>query len=206
MKSFRLCAVACLLGFWAVGAEPAATPTSVLVRLKDKSQVVGEFLGVHDGVCQVRTESLGLVRIPQAKIASIIFDKAEMAAGGTVALPGQAPGGLPTGLGGADATGDAANLAPLLKSITSSPELMGKVEGLREDPAIKSVVNDPEIMKAVESGDYKALFENEKVKALLQDPKVQSVTKQVLDGQAAKPAPKAQPRRAAPAAPAPTAP
>ena len=203
MYSFRLCLAACLLGFGVAAAEPVATPTKVVIQLKDQSQVVGEMVGLRDGVYQVRTESLGILRIPQSNIAGIVFDRSALAGERPVAGSGPAAAGQPTGAAaGADASPD---LAPLFKSITSNPDLMGKIEGLKEDADIQAVVNDPEIMKAVASGNFKALLENEKVKALMDNPQIQSLTKEVAATPPAVPAPPPQ-KRAAPKAPVQVAP
>jgi hypothetical protein len=199
-----------LAGICAVTAdEPAGSPPAALVRLKDKSQIAGRIVGLKDGVYEVRTESLGVVNVPESKVASITYERAAapVVAGGpetpaaTAATPEDAdPFDIDLDLFRAGLATTGLDFEALLKSMAANPALMVKVEALRKDASLQAVMNDPAIMKAVQSGDLAALLNNEKIKALLENPNVQAVTQDVLDGQAPKPTAAAKIEPAVPAA------
>ncbi|OGV67282.1 MAG: hypothetical protein A3K19_30175 [Lentisphaerae bacterium RIFOXYB12_FULL_65_16] len=200
MKAFALFTVFLLVGFCAVAADAPADGSAVaLIRLNDKSQIVGRIVGLKEGVYEIKTESLGLVNVPEGKVASIVYESSAVVSETERAAPAPAvaageedPWDIDVDQVGAGLGGAGLDFQSLLKSIAGNPALMSKVEGLRKDAALQAVVNDPAIMKAMQSGDLATLLNNDKIKALLQNPAVQSVTQDVLEGQPTPGAPAAK--------------
>ncbi|MCB1645253.1 MAG: hypothetical protein KDI36_07355 [Pseudomonadales bacterium] len=153
--------VTLLLLLWS-GALAAADKTFVL---RDGSQVRGEIVSFSNGVYEIRSSALGTLRVPDARVVSILTaDSASQSAP------------APTTAAGANSAMDFGSALDSIKSgIASSPDVMSQIMQLQHDPQMKEVLSDPAIMQAVQRLDFEALSRNPKFQALMNNAKVRQI-------------------------------
>ena len=169
--------VAGLMPVFAADPAPAAPPDVAFV-LKDKSSVRGAIIAFKDGIYEVKTKAMGVVRIPVAEIAQIDFEPDAAKAPPVERTP--LSGDLQTqanALFGFD---------EVFQTLASDPALMTKIQALADDPEIAALVNDPEIQQAIERGDFLGLSRNRKLWSLMEHEKVKEITRSLTAQQAAK--------------------
>lgn len=128
------------------------------IELKDGSVITGEVQSLNQGVYTIRSESLGTVKLEDAKVRTI-------RPRGTAPAPRQP-----------DQGGQARSLE---EKMLSDREVMAKIELLKDDPQFMKILDDPEILNALSSGDTAALMANPKFLQLLQNPTVQDIQQKV---------------------------
>jgi hypothetical protein len=69
----------------------------------------------------------------------------------------------------------------LQQRMLNDPEIMRRVQTLRDDPQVQAILADPAIAAALERGDLSALLADPKIQRLAKDPAVQSITRQVAE-------------------------
>jgi hypothetical protein len=127
------------------------------IELTDGSVVRAEVIALDHGIYSLRSDSLGEIKIPAAKINSIT--KRSLAAG-TAAAAGA----------------DRAQLDELRQSLVRDPATLGKIESLQNEPVVKDILNDEQTMRAIHAGDLDALMNDPKIKALMEHSTVQEIT------------------------------
>jgi len=125
------------------------------IELNDGSVITGEVLSLAGGVYTIRTDSLGTLKIDDAKVRAIRQQGA--------------PSSASTGQGG--------DAKALQNKMMNDQEIMGMIQSLKDDPQFTKVLEDPEIMNAVNSGDMASLMANPKFIQLLQNPTVRDIQK-----------------------------
>lgn len=128
-----------------------------VIELVDGSTVRAEVISLEQGIYSVRSDSLGEMQIPAARIRSISQD-----------------GGSAASVGALQA--DSAQLKGLRESMVQDPATMGKIQSLQSDPAIKAILNDQDTMRAIHAGDLDALQNDPKIKALMENSTVRELT------------------------------
>ncbi len=148
-----------LMAFGAAGlcGEPSA------ISLTDGNTLFGEVVAFDNGVYTVRTDSLGTVRIPASKIASI--------------RPGMDNKGL-------DSIRAVDPLVPPVEALgqkmMSDQEIMNIIYSLANDPEFQAILADTAVMSAVAAGDVQALLNNPKFIKLLSNPKVKKIQEKTI--------------------------
>ena len=69
--------------------------------------------------------------------------------------------------------------ADLQDRMSNDPEMMEKVETLRDDPLMQEILHDPSVAAALRSGDLGALLTNPKIGELMESPAVQDITREL---------------------------
>jgi hypothetical protein len=129
------------------------------IELKDGSIITGEVQSLAGGVYTIRTESLGTIKIDDAKVLAI-----------------RPRGQGASSSGPSDISSQARSLEERMQG---DEEVMNKIRSLKDDPAFQRVLDDPELMNAVNTGDVAALMANPKFLQLLQNPSVQDIQKKM---------------------------
>jgi len=123
------------------------------IELTDGSIITGEVLSLSSGVYTIKSNSLGTIKLEEAKIRAIRSKPTDAAAG------------------------TSGEMKALQGKMMSSAEIMSLIQSLQNDPEFKKVLEDPEIMKAVNAGDVASLTANPKFLKLLDNPTVQEIQK-----------------------------
>lgn len=140
------------------GAPLAAEMATI--ELTDGSTLNGELLSLKDGAYEIKTQSLGVLQIPQEDVA-LVSNKAK---------------GL-TAKGSGAASPDSTALADLQQQIVGNPETLSLIMGLGNDPTIQAVISDPEIKAAIASGDFEMLVAHPKIQQMMRHPTVRKITR-----------------------------
>jgi len=143
-----------MTGIFAVTA-PAAEIKEI--ELTDGSVITGEVLSLNSSVYTIKTDSLGTLKIDDAKVRSI----------------------RPQRMSSSRTVGQNSDATSLRDKMMSDQEVMGKIQSLKDDPQFNKILEDPEIMNAVSTGDMAALMANPKFLQLLQNPTVRDIQQKV---------------------------
>ena len=135
------------------------------IELTDGSIIYGQIVSVNEGVYAIKSESLGLIQLEEARIRAIRFGSSAQVRG--------APDSPAQDL-------QNARIQILQQSMMSDPEVMRIIMSLQEDPYFKEVLKDPDILKAVNSGDIDALLSNPKFIRLLNSPAIQEIGNKIM--------------------------
>ena len=130
--------------------------------LNDGSRIRGEVLSMKSGVYEIRTKSMGTIKIGSHQIESITTIS------GSGSIVTSTPATAPSG-----STQSA--FQSLQSSMTSNATIMSTIMELQNDPQMKAVLADPEVMRAVQNFDLDALANNPKIKALMNNSRVRSI-------------------------------
>ena len=125
------------------------------IELTDGSVITGEVLSLSSGVYTIKSNSLGTIKVEEAKIRAI-----------RAKSPDAGPGA-------------SSDVKALQGKMMSNAEIMNLIQSLQNDPEFKKVLEDPEIMKAVNAGDVASLTSNPKFLKLLDNPAVQEIQRKV---------------------------
>lgn len=123
-------------------------------ELLDGSIITGEIISFSDGTFILESESLGTIRIEEAKIRAIRSRK------NTERIPGD-------------------EVQALQKKMMGNEEIFAMILSLQNDPEFQAILQDPEIMSAVSSGDINALLSNQNFLKLLENSTIQDIGKMI---------------------------
>lgn len=123
------------------------------IELIDGSIITGEVQSLSSGVYTIKSNSLGTIKLEEAKIRAIRAKSSDAVAG------------------------SAGEMKALQGKMMSNAEIMSLIQSLQSDPEFKKVLEDPEIMKAVNAGDVATLTANPKFLKLLDNATVQEIQK-----------------------------
>jgi hypothetical protein len=132
------------------------------IELTDGSTITGEVESLKSGVYTIKSDSLGTIRIEDAKIRAI-----------------RAKSSVPSGRGISGSSGTAESVKDLQRKMTGDKEIMVLIQSLQNDPDFKKILEDPEIMKAIQDGNFTALAADSRFKKLLNNPTVKEIEKKV---------------------------
>lgn len=130
------------------------------IELNDGSVIAGELLSLSGGIYTIKSDSLGTVRIEEAKVRTVRSK--------TPVSSGSLPGG-----------GASVQAGPLTDRMMNNNEIMTMIQGLQDDPDFKKILADPEVMQAVMNSDIAALMSNPEFMKLLDKPAVRDIREKV---------------------------
>jgi hypothetical protein len=134
-------------------------------ELDDGSVVLGEALGLANGVYRIRTPALGDIDVEASRIRSMA--RAEDHA------PDRAAGG-------ADYS---AEIEGIQRQIAGNSDMMQSIMALQGDPEIQRALQDPELMGLILSGDAGALRDHPGMKRLMEHPGIRGILQQLVGSQ-----------------------
>ncbi len=158
MKRYVQTTTAALLSLTLLYTAPLAAETAT-IELIDGSTLRGELLSLKGGAYEIKTQSLGTLRIPQEDIALVSYKTATTTAGNATA-----------------ANANSTAVASLQQEMAGDPETLSLIMGLGNDPAIQAVVADPEIQAAIARGDFEMLMKHPKIQQMMRHPTVRKIT------------------------------
>ena len=141
-----------LLSFVLLGQAFAGQ--TMTFELLDGSIITGEIISFSDGTFILESESLGTIRIEEARIRAI--------------LSGKKTGGVP---------GD--KVQALQEKMMGNEEIFAMILSLQNDPEFRAILRDPEIMNAISSGDINTLLSNQNFLKLLENSTIQDIGKMI---------------------------
>ncbi len=159
MKSLTSMACFLCLVFFAAGAAAGELRE---IELKDGSIITGDVLSLSGGIYTIKSESLGIIKLGEAKICTIRSKK---------------PAGSAQQAGAA--AGTAGDVRSLQEKMMSDEEIMGMIQSLQNDPDFQKLLEDPAVVKAVNAGDVAALMANPQFMKLLNNSTVHEIQKKI---------------------------
>ena len=145
---------------------PLLSADAATIRLYDGTIIRGEIVRFEGGRYTIETEALGTLDVPEGQIEGIEFN--------SDAPRETAPSKSPI---------SADQLQSLQRELVLSPGIFEQIQGLQDDPAVRSVLEDPAVQAAITSGNYGALLNNPEFLALLRHPRIQAITRDFLSRQ-----------------------
>jgi hypothetical protein len=133
-----------------------------VITLKDGSQIVGELVGISDGVYTIKTPVIGNVQASANDVVSITSRRH--------GHDGASPGDVP------DLDQRIANEQ---KQLMSDPKSMALMVQMTQDPEIMQLLQDPALVEAVTHHDLQAVGSNPKIKELINNPHMQEFLKKL---------------------------
>lgn len=158
-----------VLIFLSLFIVPAYAGSTGEIELNDGSRIFGEILSVESGIFTVRSDVLGLVKVEQAKIRAIHYQREASSS------PPSSPQSSP---GKASGTGTD-EIKSLRDAMMGDTEVMEMIAGMREDPDFQAVLEDPELMSAIQSGNISLLLSDPRFQRLLEKESVRNIEKRV---------------------------
>jgi hypothetical protein len=123
-------------------------------ELLDGSIITGEIISYNDDTFILKSETLGTIRIEEAKIRAI---RSRNKTGGI----------------------SEDEVLALQEKMMGNEEIFAMILSLQNDPEFRAILQDPEIMAAVSSGDINVLLSNQKFLKLLENSTVQDIGKMI---------------------------
>ena len=157
IQILRISAVTLLSLALLYGAPLAAEVATI--ELADGSTLRGELLSLKGGTYEIKTQSLGVLRIPQNDVTLVSYKANGATAQGSGAV-----------------SPDSAAITNLQQQMVGNPETLSLIMGLGEDPAIQAVISDPEIKAAIARGDFEMLMAHPKIQQMMRHPTVRKIT------------------------------
>lgn len=136
---------------------PALAGPTMSLRLVDGSVITGEMLSYGGGIYRIRSETLGLLEIPDEQVETLLPSGAE-----NRATP-------------APQASQGAEVLQLQQRIAGDASLMGLIMQLQSDPDMQAVLADPAILQAIASNDLESLQNNPKILQLMEHPVIQQI-------------------------------
>ena len=133
-----------------------------VVTLKDGSVIKGDILSIGNGYLQLKSGTLGTLKIRESRIDTIRFG------GGP---PAERPAASPAG------NDMDARIQTLQQMMSNSPQIMELLEQLKTDPDFTNAMKDKELMKLMNAGDIQGLISSPAFMKLLGNSSVQSIQK-----------------------------
>lgn len=164
---------ACLLWFVLMSSicSAMAGDTSHL-ELTDGSIVIGEVLGMHDGIYRIRTSSLGNLDIEASRIRAIRSNDSTTPADVGSINPAANPTISPISDYGAE-------IESLKRQMLGNADLMQMILALQDDPALQQALSDPQLQGLIASGNLNAISQHPRFRELLEHPGIRAVIKQM---------------------------
>ena len=128
------------------------------IALTDGSVVSAEVISLDNGIYTLRSDTLGDMQIPAAKIESIATREQ-------------------TSTASASEPSANANIESLREAFVQDPNTMVKIQMLQNDPLVMDILNDEATMRAINAGDLGTLMNDPKIKALMDHSTVQEITR-----------------------------
>lgn len=123
-------------------------------ELIDGSIITGEIISYNDGIFILESETLGTIRIEEAKILAIRSRKKSVGISSNEVLS-------------------------LQEKMMGNEEIFAMILSLQNDPEFQAILQDPEIMDAVSSGNISVLLSNQKFLKLLENSTIQNIGKMI---------------------------
>lgn len=159
------------LALMVVGAGSVAADDLTRFELTDGSVLVGEALGLADGVYRIRTAMLGDIDVEASRIRRM--ERADAGAGGLA--------GAGFGAAGDNAAppGYASQIQGLQQRMVGDSGIMESIIALQGDPELQRAVADPELIGLITSGNVEALRNHEGFGRLMQHPGIRAIIEQL---------------------------
>ena len=148
--------------FLACLAAPVLAGPTMTLRLTDGSVITGEMLSFGNGVYRIRSQTLGLLEIPEDRVATLV-------------PPGSEAATEPED----DSAALSAEIHGLQERMAGDRGIMELILQLQDDPAIQAVLTDPQVLQAIASNDLETLKTNPKIQQLMEHPLIQQIFSQV---------------------------
>jgi hypothetical protein len=137
------------------------------IELRDGSVLRGELVGVGEGSYRVRTETLGVIDIPDSEVRSI--------------RPNASDGTPLTSPAGSAPRDYRPEISGLQQQMMGNPEILGAITELQTDPELQAALSDPELARLVLSGDIATLQSDPRFQRLLRHPAIQAIVGRMMD-------------------------
>ncbi|MFA5073142.1 MAG: hypothetical protein WC539_04520 [Nitrospirota bacterium] len=141
-----------------IGGSTAQAGEIRQIEMKDGSVLTGEVLSLNNGMYTIKSESLGIIKIEEAKIRSLQ----------TPALNAGKP-----------LNSSSQEVQSLQNTMMNNKEIMAMIQSLQDDPDFKKLLEDPKIMHAVTTGDVATLSADPRFKKIMNNPTVREIQKKV---------------------------
>lgn len=146
-----------------IAISPGIAGAGDLTRfeLDDGSVIVGEALGLADGVYRIRTPALGQIDVEASRIRRM-----ERATGGSADAD--------------DGNDHGERIQDMQRSLVGDPGIMESIIALQQDPALQRALQDPELMGLITAGNVQALREHEGFDELMDHPGIRAIIERIV--------------------------
>jgi hypothetical protein len=181
LRGLLLSAVIACGGGAAVWTVSAGAADLTRFELDDGTVIVGEALGLANGVYRIRTRSLGDIDVEAERIRRM----ARASAGGGV--QGHADGNMlgddAFGAAGNNAApaGYASTIQDLQQRMVGDSGIMESIIALQGDPELQRAIQDPELIGLITSGNVEALRNHAGFGRLMDHPGIRAIIEQLTD-------------------------
>jgi len=151
-----------------ITVTPTYAQTSKIISLKDGSLLIGQVLGMSDGVYTIKTQNMGAVKIHEADIVSIQNNDESVAQRLKEYKNSEHQQNL-------EKNQLKVQVEQMQNDLLSNPALMKDIESLIQNEDILSIITDPGVMKDVLSYDPERLENNEKLRLLMEQPEIKAL-------------------------------
>jgi hypothetical protein len=159
------------------GAASAGDPTRF--ELDDGSVIIGEALGLADGVYRIRTQTLGDIDVEASRIRRMEWANAGHSAPATTHP--DALGADAFGAAGDNAApaGYASQIQGFQQQMVGDSGIMESIIALQRDPELQRAIADPELIGLITSGNVEALRDHETFGRLMNHPGIRAIIEQM---------------------------
>ena len=127
------------------------------IELNDGSKISGQVIAMSGGVYTIRSESVGMLKIPQSKIRAIYEENASINSGANSGF----------------------DLNRLHSRISADKQLQQSILNLQSDPQIQAILQDEQLIKSIQAQDLDALMSNPKIIELMNNAKIGEITRKL---------------------------
>ncbi len=155
------------------GLAMTASAQEKIIKFKDGGVVRGVVVSKSGDIYEIRSASLGLIRVQEANI-SVIEDPALE----KTSVPQQVfhPASLPAApTAPTSSLHGSADWKAYEQKITSNPESMAAIQALAQDKDVRDLMADPKVLAAIMSGNIDYLKNNEKFLKFANNPTVKKI-------------------------------
>jgi len=172
-----------------------ASQSEQIITLKDGSQIVGQLVGINNGVYTINAPIIGNITVATQNVYSITNRNDNQ----NVPPQNSGPGypGQPTAPVGPHPIGPEPEpgnptkpydppenldrqIAEDQRELLSNPRSMATLQQMMQDPEIMQALQDPALIEAVTHHDYKAVENNPNVQKLLNNPEMKALLEKLM--------------------------
>jgi len=129
------------------------------IVLTDGSIIVGELMSLTNGIYTIKTETLGELKIEDARVKIIRNNSVRME--------------------GSENTSAHKEILAAQQKMIMDESIIQLILALQNDPDFQDVLQDESIMMAIRSGDFNALMTNPKIMKLMNNSSVQEIQRKL---------------------------
>jgi hypothetical protein len=156
-----------------LGLAMTASAQEKIIKFKDGGVVRGVIVSKSGDFYEIKTASLGFLRVQESNIAVIEDPALEKTSVPQQVFQPASSSMTPTASG--SSLQGSADWKAYEQKITSNPESMAAIQALTQDKDVRDLMADPKLLAAIMSGNIEYLKNNEKFLKFANNPTVKKI-------------------------------